>query len=267
MSAMPRVLALDFDGVLCDGRAEYFETARRAYAAVWPGAQVERAAALAGPFAASRPLVESGWEMPALLHALASGVAAVELVDRRAWLRTSRRLLADAGVDAESLARAVNDARDAWFTRDPRGWVRHHAFYPGVGARVVQALDAGVHVAVVTTKAERFARALLAAQSPRLAALPIIGREASGSVPKPRSLARLAAAHGLADGGRGLWFVEDFPETLTSVHATAGLDAVRLFLAAWGYNTLEQRAAATVAGHVANLSLSDFNAPFGAWPA
>ena len=31
------ILALDFDGVLCDGMAEYFETSRRTAAKVWPG--------------------------------------------------------------------------------------------------------------------------------------------------------------------------------------------------------------------------------------
>jgi hypothetical protein len=80
VSATSRVLALDFDGVLCDGRPEYFETARRAYAAAWPGAHVERTAAVAGRFAAARPLVESGWEMPVLLHALVTGVPDASLV-------------------------------------------------------------------------------------------------------------------------------------------------------------------------------------------
>src|SRR5688500_20127757 len=92
MTETPRVLALDFDGVLCDGRAEYFETARRAYAAVWPGADLARAAAVATAFAAGRPLVESGWEMPLLLHALVSGVGDADRADRQAWRATARYL-------------------------------------------------------------------------------------------------------------------------------------------------------------------------------
>jgi hypothetical protein len=35
--APPDILAIDFDGVLCDGMREYFETSRRTYARVWPG--------------------------------------------------------------------------------------------------------------------------------------------------------------------------------------------------------------------------------------
>lgn len=266
MSAAPRILALDFDGVLCDGRPEYFETARRAYAAAWPGADLRRASAVARRFAAARPLVESGWEMPVLLHALLSGVPESDLVDRHAWLRTAQRLLAGARVDAANLARALNDARDAWFTRDPTDWLGHHAFYPGVCARVLQALDADVRVAVVTTKAERFARALLAAQHFRLATLPVIGREPARAVSKSDSLLRLATDHALPPGAAGLWFVEDLLETLEAVRATPGLEAARLFLAGWGYNTLEHRAATTGDGRIALLSLTDFAAPFAVWP-
>lgn len=262
----PRLLALDFDGVLCDGRAEYFETARRAYAAAWPGAAAERAAAVAGRFAAARPLVESGWEMPVLLHALITGLPEAELVDRHAWLPAARRLVAAAGLDAERLARALNEARDTWFARDPEDWLRHHAFYRGVAPRLVQALDAGVGVVVVTTKAERFARALLAAQDARLGALPIIGREPGRTVSKPESLAGFAAARGLPAGARGLWFVEDLLETLESARATPALAAARLYLADWGYNTLEQRAVAGGHAHVALLSLAGFAAPFAEWP-
>jgi phosphoglycolate phosphatase-like HAD superfamily hydrolase len=266
MRDAPRILSLDFDGVLCDGRPEYFETARRAYAAVWPGADLERAGALAAPFAAARPLVESGWEMPLLLHALVSGVPDADLVDREAWRVTARRVLDGAPVDTGSLGRALNAARDAWFAADPKDWLGHHAFYPGVCARVVQALDAGVHVAIVTTKAERFARALLASQHPRLATVPIIGREPDRTVPKPESLLRLGREHGAAADGAGLWFVEDMLETLELVRATPGLTGTRLFLAGWGYNTLEQRAIVGSGGHVHLLSLQDFAAPFRDWP-
>jgi phosphoglycolate phosphatase-like HAD superfamily hydrolase len=265
MTELPRVLALDFDGVLCDGRPEYFETARRAYAAAWPGADVAPAGAVASAFATARPLVESGWEMPLLLHALVTRVPEADLVDRDAWRLTARRLLAGAPIDAEGLARALNAARDAWFAEDPKDWLGHHAFYPGVAARVLQALDDGVRVAIVTTKAERFARALLAAEHPRLAGVPIIGREPDRTVPKPESLLRLGREHGLPIDGRGLWFVEDMLETLELVRTTPGLAAAQLFLAAWGYNTLEQRAIAGSGGHVTVLSLHDLAAPFRDW--
>ena len=264
-AAAPSVLALDFDGVLCDGRPEYFEAARRAYREIWPAAR-EVPDAAAAAFGAQRPLVESGWEMPVLLHAVVAGEPATALVDRAAWLGTARRLLGDVGLAPEAVGRALNRVRDAWFARDPGDWVRHTVFYPGVVPRLIEVLAEGIPVAVVTTKAERFARALLAAQDTRLAAVPIVGREPDRTVPKPESLARLAAAHGLQPAAEGLWFVEDLLETLDAVHATPALGAARLFLADWGYNTLEQRAAAGAGRHVRLLSLAAWTAPFSAWP-
>ena len=260
------MLALDFDGVLCDGRREYFEAARRAYREAWPGAR-EVTAAAAAAFFAYRPLVESGWEMPVLLHAVASGEPASALVDRAAWLATARRLLAAAGLAADTLGHALNRVRDAWFAREPEDWVRHNAFYPGIAARLLAALEAGTPVAVVTTKAERFARALLAAAHPRLGALPVVGREPGRTVPKAETLARLAVAHALQPSAQGLWFVEDLLETLEAVHATPAVAGARLFLADWGYNTLEQRASVGWNPNVRLLSLAGWASPFAAWPA
>ena len=265
MSDEPSVLALDFDGVLCDGRAEYFEASRRAYRETWPRARAVADAAAAA-FGAHRPLVESGWEMPVLLHAIVAGEPATALADRAAWLPTARRLLDTAALAPEMLARALNRVRDEWFARDPDDWIRHNVFYPGIVARLVQLVTTGPPVNVITTKAERFARALLAAQDARLAALPIVGREPGRTIPKPESLIRLAAAHGLQNAAEGLWFVEDLLETLDAVHATPALASARLFLADWGYNTLEQRASVSWRPHVRMLSRAVWIGPFSAWP-
>jgi phosphoglycolate phosphatase-like HAD superfamily hydrolase len=266
-AAAPRVLALDFDGVVCDGRPEYFEAGWRAYRAAWPGARADaaRTPALASRFGALRPLIESGWEFPVLIHALLAGEDERAFGDRAAWLEAGRRLVASAGVTADALGQALNRARDAWFARDPGDWVRHHAFYPGVPALLARAASGGVRVVVVTTKAERFARALLESVSPRLGDLPIVGREPGRAVPKHESLTRLATEHALALGD-GLWFVEDLFETLEDVAARPALARVRLFLASWGYNVLEQRARASLHPRVGVISLADVARPLADWP-
>jgi phosphoglycolate phosphatase-like HAD superfamily hydrolase len=256
------VLALDFDGVVCDGRAEYFESARRACALAWPDLDVRPS--LASRFAALRPLVEGGWEMPLLLHALVAGVDDTAVSSRRAWVETATKLLAQTRSSPETLGQTLNRVRDDWFTADPAGWVAHHVMYPGVPARIERALDEGVRVVIVTTKAERFARALLAAQSRRLGALPVVGRDPSRVIPKLQTLAQLAGEHDLRDGA-GLWFVEDLLETLEAVSGASGLAAVRLFLADWGYNTLDDRARAAGIPHIALLPLDRFVASFSEW--
>jgi hypothetical protein len=66
---IPDILALDFDGVLCDGMREYFETSRRTYRKVWPAEEASDDR-LFPAFQALRPVIMTGWEMPLLLRAI-----------------------------------------------------------------------------------------------------------------------------------------------------------------------------------------------------
>jgi phosphoglycolate phosphatase-like HAD superfamily hydrolase len=264
----PRILALDFDGVVCDGRPEYFETAWRAYVAAWPPPALTagRPDAVAARFSALRPLIESGWEMPLLVHALLAGVGEDALKDREAWLRAAPALLKAAGVSAEALGRALNKVRDDWFARDSGSWLAHHHFYPGVADQMIALLNGPTHVMIVTTKAERFVRSLLTAERPRLAEITVVGREPGKPVPKPDILRRLADREGLGAEASGLWFVEDMLETLDSTAERADLAGARLFLADWGYNTPQDRARVAGDKRIALLSLARFAAPLEAWP-
>ena len=69
---IPDILALDFDGVLCDGMREYFEASRRTYMRVWPD-EPAPSEELFPAFRALRPVIMTGWEMPVLLRALVQG--------------------------------------------------------------------------------------------------------------------------------------------------------------------------------------------------
>jgi len=263
----PTLLALDFDGVVCDGRPEYFETAWRAYVDAWPPPALTpgRPDGVAARFATLRPLIESGWEMPLLVHALLAGVGEERLASRHVWLNTAKELMAEAGVSAETLGRALNRTRDEWFARDRDGWLTHHRFYPGVVARLASLADSGPRVVIVTTKAERFVRSLLAAQNPKLTTIEVIGREPGAPVPKPVTLRRLADKYGVGADGAGLWFVEDMLETLETTATRPELAGARLFLAEWGYNTAEDRAGLGAAGRIRLLSLDRFAGPLEAW--
>jgi phosphoglycolate phosphatase-like HAD superfamily hydrolase len=265
----PRILALDFDGVVCDGRPEYFETAWQAYVAAWPkpALTAARPAAIAARFSELRPLIESGWEMPLMVHALLAGVGDDALKDRAAWLQAAPGLMKPSGVSAETLGRALNTVRDDWFARDPASWVALHRFYPGVPAAMAALLGGPTEVVIVTTKAERFARALLASADPRLAQVTVIGREPGKPVPKPDILRRLADRAGLGADAAGLWFVEDMLETLESTAERPALAGARLFLCDWGYNVAADRAHAARHRRIRVLSLPQFAGPLDAWPA
>jgi phosphoglycolate phosphatase-like HAD superfamily hydrolase len=265
----PRLLALDFDGVVCDGRPEYFETAWQAYVAAWPKPALTSARPdkIAARFSELRPLIESGWEMPLLVHALLAGVGEDALKDRAAWLKAAPGLMKAAGVSAETLGKALNTVRDEWFARDAASWVALHRFYPGVPATMAALLGGSTEVVIVTTKAERFARALLDAADPRLARVTVIGREPGKPVPKPDILRRLADRAGLGADAAGLWFVEDMLETLETTAQRPELAAARLFLCDWGYNVADDRAHAARHRRVRLLSLAQFAGPLAAWPS
>ena len=76
---VPDILALDFDGVCCDGMREYFETSRRTHAEVWPAEPMPAADHLEA-FATLRPVILSGWEMPVLLRAITQGRSRAEIL-------------------------------------------------------------------------------------------------------------------------------------------------------------------------------------------
>jgi phosphoglycolate phosphatase-like HAD superfamily hydrolase len=262
----PAILALDFDGVVCDGRPEYFESAWQAYVAAWPRPlTTSRPAAVADRFSTLRPLIESGWEMPLMVHALLAGAGEDALKDRRGWLAAAPGLMKAAGVDAETLGRALNRVRDDWFARDPASWLDHHRFYPRVAERMATLLGGPTRVVIVTTKTERFARQLLVKADARLAEVTVIGREPGKPVPKPDILRRLADEGGLGADATGIWFVEDMLETLETTARRADLAGARLFLCDWGYNTPADRAHVAAGGRIRLLPLARFPSPLEDW--
>ena len=60
---IPNILALDCDGVLCDGMQESFEASRRSAMSVWPDETVP-GEDLCPVFRTLRSVIMTGWECP-----------------------------------------------------------------------------------------------------------------------------------------------------------------------------------------------------------
>jgi phosphoglycolate phosphatase-like HAD superfamily hydrolase len=257
--AAPGILALDFDGVLCEGTREYFEVSRRTYGLAWPGRRSVPDDLLA-PFSELRPVIESGWEMPVLLKALVLGVEGKAIAET--WVAARDRVLADdpRGRDEQvSLLRKTLDAeRQRWIDADRADWLSRHALY-GDAEKVRRMLEEPRHVAIVTTKEGEFARALV--QHWGLPITDVQGKETGPH--KCDNLRALRAAH--PGSPPGLWFVEDRLETLQCVRTHRDLDDVRLFLATWGYNTPRTRDLARTSPGIDLLSLAEFTGGFPLW--
>ncbi|MGB7712075.1 MAG: HAD family hydrolase [Microcoleus sp.] len=251
----PTILALDFDGVICDGLIEYFQTAWRTYCQIWKPAKTEPDSDLALSFYRVRPAIETGWEMPLLIRALLTGITAEQiLLD---WPNIVPQLMTENGLKAASVGAMLDGLRDHWIAEDLAGWLSLHRFYPGVAESLQKLQGRGVKIAIVTTKEGRFVRELLQLAGVTMPSELIFGKEYNK--PKHQILREFMTAAGK---NSTIWFVEDRLKTLLSVKQQPDLSEVRLFLADWGYNTLAERESVAQNPPVQLLSLSQFSADF-----
>jgi phosphoglycolate phosphatase-like HAD superfamily hydrolase len=245
------LLVFDFDGVLVDGMAEYWWSARRAVLSLDPGL---RLAEQAPPgFALLRPHIHKGWEMVLM----AAELARADFDPAQAAADYDRALaaaLAEHPWCPEQLQEALESVRRAAIADRVEDWLALHRFYPGVPERLRGLAAEGADWAVLTTKGAAFAARLLAAADLTPSAL--YGHE-QGS--KPEVLGRL---RGL---GRPLWFLEDRRPTLERVRITPGLEAVRCFLVSWGYLAPGDADGLAAAG-IGWLTPGAFAAPLADWP-
>ena len=242
---IPDVLALDFDGVLCDGMREYFETSRRTYAKAWPE-EPAPGEDLLPAFRRLRPVILSGWEMPLLVRAIILERPEAAILANWAAVRDEVAASSPRHGDAliGFLKTALDQVRRDWIAGDRRGWLGLNVPYCGLDEvrRLVAEPERAV---VVTTKEGEFTRLVLDDWQVRMA--DVQGKETGSH--KCDNLRALIAAYQTAHGRRPrLAFVEDRLETLEHVTTHPDLEDVSLFLAAWGYNTPETRAATSAAG-------------------
>ncbi|NEQ43141.1 MAG: HAD family hydrolase [Leptolyngbya sp. SIOISBB] len=258
----PAILALDFDGVLCDGLIEYFQTAWRAYCQLFDISKTEPPSGLAERFYPLRPVIETGWEMPLLLHALQQGVADAAVLDH--WPTLVQEILQETQVLPDVAMAAVDGGRDRWIQTDLEGWLDLHRFYPGVIERLQGAIAAGVFPIIISTKEGRFIQALLAQAGVDLPRDQIIGKEIKQ--PKTATLQQIQASPpAAATAAQPIWFLEDRLKTLDQVKAVPALDDVTLFLVDWGYNTAAERDRVAHDPRIHLLSLPQMTDEFTAW--
>ncbi|MEM0981615.1 MAG: HAD family hydrolase [Cyanobacteria bacterium P01_H01_bin.58] len=258
----PTLLALDFDGVICDGLIEYFQTAWKAYCQLFECPEHAPPEGLAERFYPLRPVIETGWEMPLLIHALREGVKDEDVLQN--WQGIVSDILTTTGIPSDHAMATVDGVRDNWIQSDFDGWLSLHRFYPGVIERIQQAIAAGIYPIVISTKEGRFIQALLAQGGLDLPATQIIGKEIKQ--PKTTTLRQLLQSPpDQVASPLNVWFVEDRLKTLGKVKAQAELADVTLFLVDWGYNTAAEREAAQHDSRVHLLSLAQVVREFAAW--
>ncbi len=258
MTSTPTVLALDFDGVLCDGLSEYFKTSWQAYCNLWQPIKREPPDGLAESFYRLRPVIETGWEMPLVLHAMLQGVSEAAVLQD--WAAIAQQLIAAEPLDPAALIAEVDGTRDHWIASDVESWLAEHRFYRGVCDRLKATLQTDTQVAIISTKEGRFIQQLLAQQGIDLTDLQLFGKEVKR--PKSEILFELMQVFG---NKATFWFVEDRLKTLQGIAKKPELKSVQLFLADWGYNTLGDREQASHDSRIQLISLDQFAGDFVGW--
>jgi phosphoglycolate phosphatase-like HAD superfamily hydrolase len=255
----PTILALDFDGVVCDGLIEYFEVAWRTYCQIWSPINDTPPDDLALRFYRLRPVIETGWEMPVLIKALIEGFNDDQIL--QSWTTITPQILAADNLEAKAVSTKLDHLRDEWIQTDLNGWLSLHRFYPGVIERLKITLESEVQLYIVTTKEGRFVKELLQQEGVDLPPENIFGKEVKR--PKYETLRELIEKANTQNVS--LWFVEDRLKTLQLVQQQSDLNHVQLFLADWGYNTQPEREAGKNDPRIHLISLSHFAHDFSTW--
>jgi phosphoglycolate phosphatase-like HAD superfamily hydrolase len=258
-ASSPTILALDFDGVICDGLIEYFEVAWRTYSKIWSPANNMPPDDLALRFYRLRPVIETGWEMPVLIKALLAGFSDEGILQE--WTKIAPQILLESKLQAREIATKLDHLRDEWIATDLQGWLSLHKFYPSIIEKIKLTLASEVELFIVTTKEGRFVQQLLQQEGINLPSSAIFGKEVKR--PKYEILRELIQSANIQPVS--LWFVEDRIKTLQLVQQQADLEDVKLFLADWGYNTPPERKVAQDDQRIGLLSLSQFAKSFSDW--
>jgi phosphoglycolate phosphatase-like HAD superfamily hydrolase len=256
----PKILALDFDGVVCD---TVREAGRSAWEVIRPlrghgdGALPAEAMEV---FVRLRPAVESGWEFPVLLWSILDGAPEAALLAefQPTWRDAA---LARIGLTPEELGARFDTARDRAIAHDLDAWLADQRLYPGVGTRLASLQARGTRVYIITTKGGRFAHKLLEVHGVSFPLERVWGREHQR--PKPELLRALRQIESVAFCD--IWFVEDRLRTLQAVTREPDLQDVGLFLAAWGYVTPQDCQDAAADPRLGLLSLAQFCGDLGMW--
>ena len=259
MSDKPKILALDFDGVICNGLKEYFQTTLRTYQKLWKDDSQNDLEIWANSFYKLRPVIETGWEMPILLRALVLQYEQDNIESN--WHNVCSEIVTKENLNKQQVMSALDGVRDHWIQTDLDNWLALHEFYPGVLEKLGKLLDSSTLLYIVTTKEGRFVKQLLKQQNLSFPEDHIFGKEVKQ--PKFDTLRQILKIN--QETPNNLWFIEDLLKTLNKVKSQEYLTEVNLFLADWGYNTIKSHELVKQDSTINLLSLDTFSQDFSEW--
>lgn len=234
-----KVLALDFDGVICDSAGEAFVVAVRTFAELfteWPlGPGAEESAELRARFIEIMPLGNRAEDYAVILAAIARELPMPDQAAYDAFC---------AGLPKERLRafhKRFYQVRAAWERADPAGWLARLAPYPGF-CEMLRRHAGEVQLAIATAKDRHSVRRILAAHG--AADLFPDGFVLDKETGEKKHMHVAALIERARCAPAEVTFVDDKVNHLEDVAPLGG----RCVLAAWGYNGLREHALARARG-------------------
>lgn len=246
--AAVKLLALDFDGVICDSAGEAFIVAARTFAEIFSehplGPAAEGSAELLARFVEIMPLGNRAEDYAVILSAIAREQP---IPDQAAYDAFHASLEPER---LRSFHKHFYRVRAAWAEADPAGWLARLGLYPGI-CELLRRRAGDVRLAIATAKDRHSVRAILAAHGVADLFPDGFVLDKDSGEKKREHITKLAAAAGCAPAE--VTFVDDKVNHLEDVAALG----VRCVLAAWGYNGPRERRSAEARGFLV-CGLADF---------
>ncbi|MBO7741093.1 MAG: HAD family hydrolase [Victivallales bacterium] len=230
-----KLIALDFDGVICNSAPENAAVGWRICRRLWKDTfpQREITPADVERFCRIRPFLETGFQGPLMTWMLNTGRSEEECGP--GFTACQEEMLKACGYTRQELKAALGTERDSWLAAEPEVWFDYNHLYPEAAEILTAALqDRESRVIILTTKEDRFVKAIFRRWNVPFPEENVYGLERIRT--KEETLLQLMAECGADD----VRFIEDRVETLIRFQSVPGLEKVKLYLADWGYLTPPQ---------------------------
>ena len=247
-----KIIALDFDGVICDSVVEMALSGYQAAHRFWPETMAESPGnEFVETFTRLRPVIKTGFESILLAKLIQDQREEREILT--GFNDLAIRLQNQYALNPEKLKSVFARVRDHWIEFKHQEWLDIHQFYPGIIKTLIAFIANQYRLFIITTKEKRFARQLLDSQNININADCYFGLKDGR---KTDVLADLV--HRSEHKESEFYFVEDRLKTLEEVCSRDELKDVQLYLASWGYNTEAQRRKVESSQRINLLDLEQF---------
>jgi len=247
-----KIIALDFDGVICDSAREMASTSLKAAQTLYGGkTPMQMPENFVDQFTTLRPLIKTGYESIFLTILILRGIENNQIISE--FKSLADEILREHSTNSDDLNHLFASVRDNWIATDVNGWLNLHEFYSEMIDNLKLMIDSDSTIFIITTKEKRFAKKLLDTRQIAIPAPHIFGLKEGSKI---NVLTQLVNRPEYANVP--FIFIEDRLETLLNVSAEDDLHHVQLLLADWGYNSEHDRVAALKHSRISLLSLKNF---------